>query len=660
MIDIYHVHIGDKMIKKIKNIDNIAVFNGFKWDSCVKDSNGQILNFDKLNILYGRNYSGKTTLSRIIRTLESGVLPEKYKNPLFEIVLNDNTMINQSSLTIHGLDVRVFNEDFVRTNLRFLVDPDSGIAPFAILGADNSVLEKEISDLEAILGSKEQNKENGEYLRLKNAKIEATEAKKKHDTKLKDIETKLSEKATGKTIGIKYNTGRFGTQVQNYNIARLREDIIKNIASTYIDLTHEEKAVHEKTILEQVKGKVNKIQCPTLSFSQYCLDTTELLSRKIGTSTKIQKLLLDAALNEWVKTGIVLHEDEKECAFCGNTISNDRWEALHAHFDEESKNLESDIDSLISDIESEIKSITQPLAIDKTHFYNSFHGEIDAFVEQHKQISKQYADCLGSILSQLKKRKTNITTTIEFIVPNDYTKAVNDIFTQFRRICDDNDDYTNNLDKAKNAAQTALRLQDIKDYCEAFGYQKMLDDLSLLDAEVEKAEITNQTIQANIIAIENQIKEKRRQLNDEEAGARQVNLFLSNYFGHNFLTLQADKIDDGEVSIHFNIYRDNEPAFNLSEGECSLIAFCYFMAKLSDIDTNGKKPIIWIDDPVSSLDSNHIFFVYSLILSEIVKKNSFSQLFLSTHNLDFLKYLKRLNAMETKSSGKLVYCINDI
>lgn len=64
--------------------------------------------------------------------------------------------------------------------------------------------------------------------------------------------------------------------------------------------------------------------------------------------------------------------------------------------------------------------------------------------------------------------------------------------------------------------------------------------------------------------------------------------------------------------------------------------------KLEDIDTKGEKPIVYIDDPISSLDNNHIFFVFGLINSEIVNSGAFSQLFISTHNLDFLKYLKRL------------------
>jgi len=123
-----------------------------------------------------------------------------------------------------------------------------------------------------------------------------------------------------------------------------------------------------------------------------------------------------------------------------------------------------------------------------------------------------------------------------------------------------------------------------------------------------------------------------------------VNEYLNNFFGHDFLTLKALEEPDqlGGKKNRFEIIRNGKKAHHLSEGECSLIAFCYFMAKLEDIETKGSKPIIWIDDPISSLDSNHIFFVYSLINSEIVANQDFEQLFISTHNLDFLKYLKRL------------------
>lgn len=114
--------------------------------------------------------------------------------------------------------------------------------------------------------------------------------------------------------------------------------------------------------------------------------------------------------------------------------------------------------------------------------------------------------------------------------------------------------------------------------------------------------------------------------------------------------------NESDKSVKFEIKRDGCTAYHLSEGECSLVAFCYFMAKLDDIETSGHKPIIFIDDPISSLDSNHIFYVYSLINSELFCDNKFEQIFISTHNLEFLKYLKRLE--KSKNSKREHFIIH--
>jgi putative rloC protein len=94
------------------------------------------------------------------------------------------------------------------------------------------------------------------------------------------------------------------------------------------------------------------------------------------------------------------------------------------------------------------------------------------------------------------------------------------------------------------------------------------------------------------------------------------------------------------------VFRGEQKAYNLSEGERNLVAFSYFVAKLEDVETVAEKPIIWIDDPISSLDVNHVFFIFSLIDQQIAAKHQWVQLFISTHNLDFLRYLKRLHTKE--------------
>ena len=45
------------------DIDSFGSFAGLSWRKSLKDAGNNVLNFKRLNILYGRNYSGKTTLS---------------------------------------------------------------------------------------------------------------------------------------------------------------------------------------------------------------------------------------------------------------------------------------------------------------------------------------------------------------------------------------------------------------------------------------------------------------------------------------------------------------------------------------------------------------------------------------------------------------------
>lgn len=55
------------MIAKI-DIERFGLFSNYYWKQHIGTENNQI--FNKMNIIYGRNYSGKTTLSRIFRCIE--------------------------------------------------------------------------------------------------------------------------------------------------------------------------------------------------------------------------------------------------------------------------------------------------------------------------------------------------------------------------------------------------------------------------------------------------------------------------------------------------------------------------------------------------------------------------------------------------------------
>lgn len=635
---------GVAMIRKIMSIDNFAVFNGFRWDSSVFDDHGQLLNFEKINIIYGRNYSGKTCISRIIRTLETHQIPENYDNPSFSLMCDNGVIIDQSNLSNHNLTVRVFNKDFVRENLGFLSDPNAEISPFAVLGADNANIEAEIALITTELGSNVEGSESGLYKEKKKKTVSASKAARNYEKATSDLQKKLSFKATDPISGIKYKPDRFGDQ--NYTITKIKADIKTILSPTYSPPKDFEIQEYERTISEQAKNPIQTVASPVLSINTFLSKTKELLERKIGSSNKITELLHDIALNEWVKTGVELHAERKACAFCGNIISDERWNILHAHFDEESKKIEKDIDDCIFSMENEKNAILSSLTIDKNLFYSAFHSRLDEIATKFALESKRYNAQIDSLINQLKKRKQQITVTLQ-LDPFEYNcEPLFKVFSEYNRICNEHNQYTGELGTKQNAARTALRLHEVYTFCSTIGYGALIKNINELNKDKDNALAEQQECEELIKKKEEKIMLLRRQLNDEEAGAQKVNKYLTDYFGHEFLALQAVKEEEENPHVRFDIVRNGKKAYNLSEGECSLIAFCYFMAKLDDIESSGKNLIIWIDDPISSLDSNHVFFVYSLLRAEIVEASKYEQLFISTHNLDFLKYLKRLTGKE--------------
>lgn len=642
------------MIKKLKSIVNLGVFKGFDWNKEVQGMDGQVHDFGAINIIYGRNYSGKTTLSRILRAMETGRLSDKFENPEFCVAFTDETQSTQSSLIGHGKSIRVFNEDFVRGNLRFITNPDDGIEPFAILGEDNNKIEQEIEALEMELGDKDEGKETGLYAKRAEARKEYVKYKDDHKKASDELEKQLSDKATDRSIGIKYKPERFGDQ--NYTVAKLKNDIESVLKSSYQPPTDDQFSVFEKLISEKVLLPVSVFRSPILQFNDLANEAEILISKRISESDKLDELVKDAVLNRWVSEGRAHHKGKRDtCGFCGSAITTERWERLDKHFDEESSRLEKDIDALLKRIDDEKKSTSSALSINNAFFYSKFHEQLSSLNEKLISAVGGYTSCLDELVPQLTDRKNDLLTPQTFQRPQASNVGLLEVWNEYEEIRKSSAEFSNVLGAEQSKAKVALRLKEVAEYLTTIRYPQQILDINAKKNILETINSKGKGLSDSITQKEGVLAAKKRELNDEEKGARKVNEYLSHYFGHHFLSLEA-KTDEvtGEESrrIRFEVIRDGKKAYHLSEGECSLLAFCYFLAKLDDIDTKGSKPIIWIDDPISSLDGNHIFFIYSLLNAEIVSSGRFKQLFVSTHNLDFLKYLKRLTGRFVDTDGK--------
>lgn len=638
------------MIKKIGTIKHFAVFENYDWDLSSTDKNGRPLKFEKINILYGRNYSGKTTLSRIFRSLETGQLPENYDDPQYELIDENGNKIDQNNLADFSSPVRVFNEDFIKSNLKFLIDPTGEIAPFAILGNTNGTLVDEIKELTKEIGSSEEPK-TGLHKAVDDANNALDSANQALSEAESNLKSKLSKKATDKSIGIKYKSDRFGDV--NYTIAKIRSDIETIYQNEYQGPSTADIANCEAILRDTVHEPITNIRFQH-QYSTYKDEAVSLLEKEIGTSNKIQRLIHDTALNLWVKRGVEIADNASICPFCGNPITDEFWSELHAHFDEESRKLENDIGGLIEQIRKEINKGAINDASIKLQLYSEYIGKYEVAKKLLDEKLSEYYNALQELIDQLEKRLANISHPVEFLSDKNCDNDIEEALDRLNLVLNENNSYAGELKNKQTSAKTVLRLKEVEDFCNTIDYRAVSEKIEKLKSIRDAAESKLNDVKDDLSNKQEALDGKKRLLNDEELGAKHVNEYLNDFFGHHFVTLEAHKDNDDAKQIKFCIMRNGKPAYNLSEGECSLISFCYFMAKLDDVATSGQKPIIWIDDPISSLDSNHIYFIFSLIVSKIAKTGCFSQLFISTHNLDFLKYLNRLKSYHLDKNGKQV------
>ncbi|MET3618958.1 AAA family ATPase [Burkholderia ambifaria] len=632
------------------DIASFGSFSGLNWKKSLRDSGNTVQDFKRLNILYGRNYSGKTTLSRIFRALETGRIPLNYVGSTFT-VHGDKGDVTQAGIAGHGYDVRVYNRDFVSENLSFLINQAIGgeIKTFAIVGEKNKEIEDKISAIQTKLGSIES--KTGLRHDLDAKKKERDRTKNNHKNAFDALEGKLRSHANDK---IKQNR-TYGPAV--YNIESIKKDITSVKKAGFKPLTTDEQATKVNLLKQEALPDITDTVSISLKIDSIKTAAQELLSRSIKPTQAIQELLNETALQAWVKQGIPLHKDKRDtCAFCRQNLPHDIWQVLDSHFSKESSDLELSIDSCLTSVNSEIQAIAGFLALTGDKFYAEEKVLFEANKKSLADCLKVYKQDLEALKIALDTRKSSLFQPVAMPPPKHDSAAIQKYADDINDLIVKSNGRTNSLEKDKGSAREALRLTDVASFIVDITYDTELTRIAGLKTDADTANTAYTDAEAEIVKLEADVTRLQGQQKDERKGAERVNSLLNHFFGHDGIKLEA-KDNAEKNAVKFEITRDGKSAYNLSEGECSLIAFCYFMAKLEEPDSKGKDLIIYIDDPISSLDGNHIFFMFSLIESLIAKPFKsqdgsngyrYSQLFISTHNLDFLKYLKRLSIPKKK------------
>ncbi|ELY7033825.1 AAA family ATPase [Campylobacter jejuni] len=613
---------------------NFGSYKNFKWGNNLEE-------FKTINIFYGRNYSGKTTLSRIARSFELKKHNEDFLDGNFKIKLEDGSFLTQNDVINSNLDIRVYNSDFVKENLNYLYDKKGNIKGFKSIGVEQKDIKESIEKRKEILKTRNE--------KLKDIQANRENISKTQQAKIKTLNEKLIDKA--KLVKSEPNLIKQGS---NYDKRNLENDLIeiKDNINAYI-LNNEEQNQLIK-ILED-KEKQNIIFKNT--FNKDNFQGIFTYSLKILEKEVIIKENLTSELRKWLEEGLEFHREHsftQQCKFCNNPLTLERIAWIENNIKDDSgekEQIEKELKDLLDNFESyKLESKKLLLGIEYENFYSNYKDIFIGLKEQLGVSIANYNEELLKIEKKLTKKKKDVFTPMKLENINDFSDEILQILNKIENLCKENNEYAKNLLSKQDEARKKLRLNEVAKFAKDSDCFAKQDEIKNLGQKLSNMQSTIETEKNEINNYNLEIEKYKEKLSNLETSTSNINKYLKSYFGHNMLELKAKKDDKGQLNGEFEILRNGKQAKNLSEGECSLVAFCYFVASLEDANTKDKNPIIWIDDPISSLDNNHIFFIFSLIENEIVEKDSFKQFFISTHNLDFLKYTKRLKKIKPKQN----------
>ena len=630
---------SDLEIKRI-DIKDFGCYKNYKQHS--QSGIGNDFNDGRINIFYGRNYSGKSTYSKIFQSIELKQLPEKYEKIDFEVKLANHRIIKSNEIGSElPIDCKVFNQRFIDDNI--YLHNDNKLNSFQIsIGSDTNETLKKIEDIRL-------NKLKPRNEKLSQIKSDITKKQQKTKISKDSLDSKLRTTAS-KIKNLKNPSVVVGNK---YDIRDIKEEFEKYSAHfPILPLQDDEKAVAELEknveqakirILEKNINKPQKIDLVSFdknfNFTLFLENTKKLLSKVVSVSNILDEYKDSPDKINWIKHGVDIHGDNPEkCVFCGNSIDSDLIKNLKLAFSDELRSLENQLVLQNNRIKSEIQKLDAIPNINKEDYFKDSVSDIQNINKEIENNTDNRKRVLEILESKISEKQRDIFSKIEI---NDLNWIdFSEIQVEIDSLYDDTIKQIEQFEDRKTKSLDFLRRYYIVKEFPVPEFTKLSQEVDQLQEDMEKINLEQKILNEEKEKFEKDISELEGSLKSESEAVKRINMILQNSLAHSEMSLKS--VDD-EEGIYFEVSRNEERAYNLSEGEKSLIAFAYYITRLESLSTEEKsKTILFIDDPVSSLDENNIFYIYNLIFC-LLKKKEFLQYFLSTHNLDFLKYTNRFS-----------------
>ncbi len=558
------------------------------------------------NFFFGSNGSGKTTVSRVIA--------EETKFPTCSVTWKAGTK----------LQPLVYNYDFVERNFNQSAELKGvftlgekqvdTLTKIATAKGELDALTAKIETLtQGLQGADGNGGKKGDLVTLEaGLKDKCWAQKQKHDAKLQ-----------GGFEGYRNSSEKFKGKVLQ-ELAANKESLL-----TLAELEKRAESVFGLTPTEEAS-------VPSVDAAQLLAHEANpiLKKRVIGKEdVDIAAMIKKLENSDWVREGRAFYEvNEGACPFCQQSTSEAFAQSLNEYFDETFVTDSKAIDDLATDYATEAARIQEHLA--------SIIASPSRFLElEQLKAEKELLDARIILNNQrLAGKKKEASQVVEL-------ESVSNVFAVIKTLI-----HTANTQVAAHnemVANIASERKTLTAQVWRFVLEELKADLTTFETAkdgLDKAisAMTTQIANANTDKAEKEaeIRELEKQTTSIQPTIDGINSLLSS-FG-----FQGFKLAKAASGASYKLVRSDgsDAKATLSEGEKTFVTFLYFyhLLKGSDSDSGMTTDrIVVFDDPVSSLDSDILFIVGSLIkgLFDEVRAGTghIKQIFVLTHNVYFHK-----------------------
>ena len=563
----------------------------------------------KINYIYGANGAGKTTISKIIDDLK--LFPNctiKWKNG-------------------RALTGFVYNRDFVNNN--FQQDNIKGVFT---LGENASGIQEAIDEL-IIKRSKEQDAKDSMKNQLEvgsNKEVSVIKQIEENELNFKNNcwkqKIKHDEYFQKAFKGVRSNAVNFRDRV-----------IAEKKNNTSLLLTLTELIEKSKIIFSDELKEVNKVPYPNFDDLTRLNGSGVLMEVIVGKEdTIVSELIKNLNNSDWIKQGLKYYDsDHGVCPFCQQSMEDSIKDSLESYFDKTYEEKKDEVKLLIDKFESSLLVLQA--------YYEGVINTGNDFldIKLFESLWGVLIIKIRSNISNVKNKLSNLSKPIELESLEDNIHSIRSLIDGANSNIDDNNKLFANITiEEKNLTSeiwSYIVKNELKD--EIDDYLQKEKTLSSRKEGLEKGMVSKGI---SIVKINGEISNEERKRTSVRPTIEEINKIISSFGFKNF------HLDCASDDYHYTILReDGSNALDtLSEGEKTFVTFLYFfcLIKGSTAATGVMdERIVVFDDPVSSLDSD-ILFIVSSLMKKIVKdvrdsKGKIKQFFCLTHNIYFHKEL---------------------